>query len=189
MQPRVAVPISTSLPSTGAPTRSRYWVIGAVTLLLCAAATSLAASRQTRPTIDYVPAYRFDYVRSFAVNTGTVGGTVAMAPDGQTVYMLVRRTEESDVEEHSRWDDVLLVRAGTGAVVFGRRARGARVIAPGELRGGTLVMRESRVLRVGDMARIPAGVPHVFLPSGGEPWELLIVKVRRPNRPLKRTAE
>ena len=169
--------------------RIRARVVAAVILVPCAVATAFAAVRRPAAMIDYVPAYRFDYVRQYAVNSRTVGGTVAVAPDEQTAYMLVRRTAESEVEEHSRWDDVLLVRSGTGAVVFGARARGARVIAPGELRGGALATRESRVLRVGDMARIPAGVPHAFVPSGAEPWELLIIKVRRPNRPLRRSAE
>lgn len=169
--------------------RSRVGIVTALALVPCAVATAFAAAQRRRPIVDYVPAYKFDYLRSYAVNTRTIGGTVAVAWDQQTSYMLVRRTEESQIEEHSRWDDVLLVRAGTGAIVFGRRARGARLVAPGELRGGTLTTRESLVLRVGDMARIPAGVPHAFVPSGAEPWELLIVKVRRPNRPLKRTAE
>jgi len=150
--------------------------------------TAYAAVRRPRAIIDYVPAWRFDYLRTYAQNTRTMGGTVAVAWDEQTAYMLVRRTAESEVEEHSRWDDVLLVRAGTGAIVFGSRAPGARVIAPGELRGGTLAARESRVLHVGDMARIPAGVPHAFVPGGSEPWELLVIKVRRPNEPLRRTA-
>ena len=33
-----------------------------------------------------------------------------------------------------------------------------------------------------------AGVPHAFVPGGSEPWELLVIKVRRPDEPLRRTA-
>ena len=168
--------------------RPHATIVAALVLAPCAVVTAFAARRPS-VKIDYVPAYRFDQIRGFAKAMGTVGGTVAVAWDQQTSYMLVRRTDESEVEEHSRWDDVLLVRAGAGAIVFGPRARGARLLAPGELRGGALTARESRVLRVGDMARIPAGVPHAFVPSGTEPWELLIVKVRRPHLPLRRTAE
>jgi len=167
--------------------RARF--VLALALVPSVIGTAFAAVRRPRAIIDYVPAYRFDYVRDYAVHTRTMGGTVAVAWDEQTAYMLVRRTAESEVEEHSRWDDVLLVRAGTGAIVYGARARGARVIAPGELRGGTLTTKESRVLHVGDMVRIPAGVPHAFVPGGTEPWELLVVKVRRPDRPLKRSAD
>jgi mannose-6-phosphate isomerase-like protein (cupin superfamily) len=168
--------------------RLQSTIVAALVLAPCAVATAFAA-RRPAATIDYVPAYRFEQIRGFAKAMGTVGGTVAVGWDQQTSYMLVRRTQESEIEEHSRWDDVLLVRAGTGAIVFGPRARGARLVAPGELRGGALATRESRVLHGGDMARIPAGMPHAFVPSGDEPWELLIVKVRRPNLPLRRTAE
>jgi mannose-6-phosphate isomerase-like protein (cupin superfamily) len=158
--------------------------VALLALVPCTVATALAAARWAPPVIDYVPAYRFAEIRGFAMGTGTMGGTVATAADQQTSYMLVRRTHESEVEEHARWDDVLVVRAGVGAVVFGTRTGSPRVVSPGERRGGLLASPESRVLRVGDVARIPAGVPHAFVPSGTEPWELLIVKVRRPKRSL-----
>lgn len=93
---------------------------------------------------------------------GSMGGTVVVAWDEQASYMLVRRTKPSEAEKHSRWDEVVIVRSGTGAIVFGPRTRGTRLLAPGELRGGVLSSKEARVLRVGDLARIPAGVP---LPS------------------------
>lgn len=165
----------------------RHALVAAV-LLPGVAATALAAARRAPPSVDYVPASSFDRIREYAARTRTFGGTVAIARDQQTAYMLVRRTAESEVEEHSRWDDVLIVRSGSGAVLFGAAARGARVVAPGELRGGTLTDRASRVVRVGDVLRIPAGVPHAFLPADGQPWELMIVKVRRPSKPLRRTA-
>jgi mannose-6-phosphate isomerase-like protein (cupin superfamily) len=168
---------------------SRTRILVSIVAIPCIVASAFAAVRRPPVRIDYVPAFRFDEVRGFAKAMGLVGGTVAVGWDAQTSYMVVRRTVESEVEEHSRWDDVLLVRAGTGAIVFGARARGARLLAPGELRGGTLTSREARVLHVGDVARIPAGVPHTFVPSGAEPWELLIIKVRRPDRPLRRRAD
>jgi len=170
--------------------RPRPSIIATLILLPCLVPAAVdAVDSAPRPTIDYVPASDFAERSEYAAKTHTIGGTVAMAPDEQTVYMLVRRTKESDIEEHSRWDDILLVRSGTGAVEFSTKTIGAHVLAPGEVRGGTLVKMESRVLRPGDMARIPAGMPHRFVPSGSEPWELLIVKVRRPNLPLKRKTD
>lgn len=161
----------------------------ALVLVPFGVATAVAAVRRPPVRIDYVPSSRIDEIRSFAKAMNTGGGTVANAWDLQTSYMLVRRTTESDVEEHSRWDDVILVRAGNGAVIFGPRAKGARAVAAGELRGGALVTRESRVLHPGDIARVPAGVPHAFIPAPGEPWELLIVKVRQGEKPLRRSAD
>ena len=115
-----------------------------------------------------------------------VPSVVFTAPDGQTSYMMVLRTKASDVEEHSRWDDLIIVRSGKGSVEIGPKTNGARVLAPGELRGGTITAPSRLELRTGDIARIPAGVPHSFIPDEAEPWEFLLLKVRRPTKPLKR---
>ena len=102
-------------------------IVAALVLVPCALATAFAA-RRPAVRIDYVPAYRFDQIRGFAKAMGTVGGTVAVGWDQQTSYMLVRRTQESEIEEHSRWDDVLLLRAAPRARrAAGRGAHVARV--------------------------------------------------------------
>ena len=169
--------------------RPRLAILSALALVPVAVAATRFVSVRPRPKIDFVPASTFEERSDYAARTKTIGGTVAMSDDEQTVYMLVRRRTESDIEEHSRWDDILLVRSGTGEIEFSEKTRGARVIAPGEVRGGELVDPQARVMHPGDMARIPAGTPHRFVPSGSEPWELLIVKVRRGNLPLKRSAD
>jgi mannose-6-phosphate isomerase-like protein (cupin superfamily) len=136
--------------------------------------------------VDYVPQGRYDELRNFIVRAKATGGTLFNSPDGQTNYMMQLRTAPSDVEEHSRWDDLIIVRAGSGSVEVGPRTKGARFMSAGELRGGTIVAPSRLELRPGDIARIPAGVPHSFMPNGPDPWEFLLVKVRRPNKPLKR---
>jgi mannose-6-phosphate isomerase-like protein (cupin superfamily) len=136
--------------------------------------------------VDYVPQGRYDELRNFVVRMHGTGGTLFNSPDGQTNYMLVLRTKPSDVEEHSRWDDVIIVRSGSGTVEVGPRTTGARFMGAGELRGGTIIAPSRLELRPGDLARIPAGIPHAFTPNAAEPWEFLIVKIRRPNKPLKR---
>jgi len=152
---------------------------------------SVARTRSVRAEalpsrVDYVPRGRYDELRDYIVRSRATGGTLFNSPDGQTNYMIVRRTTASDVEEHSRWDDLIIVRSGTGTVEVGPRATGARFLAAGELRGGTITAPSRLDLRPGDIARIPAGVPHAFSPSGAEPWEFLLVKVRRPGKPLRR---
>ncbi|HEX6588277.1 MAG TPA: cupin domain-containing protein [Longimicrobiales bacterium] len=169
--------------------RIRLPVVAALVLVPALAGATRFVMARPRPKIDYIPASEFVQRSDYAARTTTIGGTVAVSDDGQTVYMLVRRRKESDIEEHSRWDDILLVRSGTGAIEFSAKTRGAHLLAPGEIRGGELVSPESRVMHPGDMARIPAGTPHRFVPSGREPWELLIVKVRRGNLPLKRSVD
>ena len=169
--------------------RTRTSLVATLVLVPAAVGATRFVTAGPRPKLDYIPASDFAQRSDYAARTKTIGGTVAVSDDEQTVYMLVRRRKESDIEEHSRWDDILLVRSGTGAIEFGAKTRGARVLAPGEIRGGELVSPESRVMHPGDMARIPAGTPHRFVPSGNEPWELLIVKVRRATLPLKRSVD
>ena len=136
--------------------------------------------------VDYVPQGRYDDLRNFVVRSRSTGGTLFNSPDGQTNYMMVLRTTPSDVEEHSRWDDLIIVKYGSGTVEVGPRTTGARFLAGGELRGGTITAPSRLELRPGDIARIPAGVPHAFVPNGPDAWEFLLIKVRRPNKPLKR---
>jgi mannose-6-phosphate isomerase-like protein (cupin superfamily) len=136
--------------------------------------------------VDYVPQGRYDELRNYVVRSRTTGGTLFNSPDGQTNYMMVLRSAASDVEEHSRWDDLIIVRAGSGTVAMGPKSTGARFLSAGELRGGTITAPSRLELRPGDIARIPAGIPHAFTPNGSEPWEFLLVKIRRPNKPLKR---
>jgi len=135
--------------------------------------------------LDYVPSERYEDIRDFVVRARAQGATLFNSPDNQTSYVLVRRTEPGNVEEHSRWDDLIIVQGGTGDVEVGAKATGARFMAAGELRGGTIAKPSRISLRPGDIARIPAGVPHSFTPTGNAPWEFLLIKVRRPNKPLK----
>jgi mannose-6-phosphate isomerase-like protein (cupin superfamily) len=136
--------------------------------------------------LDYVPAERFDHIRDIVVRTNREGATLFNAPDEQTSYMLLRRTKPSQVELHSRWDDLIVVRSGRGSVEVGPRVTRARQAGTGELRGGSIEGPTRLSLKPGDVTRIPAGVPHAFIPEGTEPWEMLVIKVRRPEKPLKK---
>jgi mannose-6-phosphate isomerase-like protein (cupin superfamily) len=117
--------------------------------------------------------------------THSQGTTVHTAADEQTNYIIVVRTEESAPERHARWDDIVIGRTGSGTVRIGRSQAGMRELAPGEYRGGTLGAPAELHIGPGDVARIPAGVPHAFVPDRGAPFEFLLIKVRRPTKPLK----
>src|SRR5690349_23331057 len=74
---------------------------------------SAPAVRQVRAEalpskVDYVPQGRYDELRNYVVRSRTTGGTLFNSPDGQTNYMMVLRSTASDVEEHSRWDDLII---------------------------------------------------------------------------------
>lgn len=137
-----------------------------------------------RRKLDFVPAARFEEARRRAVRAGSQGSPVHVAADQETSYVMAVRTDSSEVEQHARWDDIIVVRSGRGGVSFGERAIGRRTLAPGEFRGGRLAGAWQLHLAPGDVARIPAGVPHLFWRSSAEPFEYLVIKVRRGDRPI-----
>jgi uncharacterized RmlC-like cupin family protein len=55
---------------------------------------------------------------------------------------------------------------------------GARVVSPGEHRGGRIEGGATRELGPGDLLVVPAGVPHQYLLGVGDTLRYLTVKVR-----------
>jgi mannose-6-phosphate isomerase-like protein (cupin superfamily) len=115
----------------------------------------------------------------------TLGKTVLTSGDEQTTYLLVHRTEPSKPEVHARWDDLVLIRAGTGAIILGDSLVGSTYRAPGERIGGSFVGRYQIVVHPGDIVRIPAAVPHAFVVSSTEALEYLVIKQRQQRLPIR----
>jgi mannose-6-phosphate isomerase-like protein (cupin superfamily) len=134
---------------------------------------------------DYLPqtTVAFNAAR-LAEGRGT-GRTLLTSDDRQTTYLIVRRSVSSEPEVHARWDDIVIVRSGIGAIEMGDSLVRSRLRAPGERAGGELVQKTQLVVRAGDVVRIPAAVPHAFLVTAGEPLEYLLVKVRRQELPIR----
>ena len=114
-----------------------------------------------------------------------LGTTVLTSADWQTTYLLVRRVVSSEPEVHARWDDLAIVRSGSGVIQMGDSLMGSTYRAPGERRGGTFVHRYQVIVQAGDIVRIPAAVPHAFVVSGREPLEYLMIKQRRQQLPIR----
>jgi mannose-6-phosphate isomerase-like protein (cupin superfamily) len=147
-------------------------------------------AEQLRRVPDFIEAKDLGEKAIWLARGNYVGMTVLTAGDEQTSYIIVRRTTNSQPEWHARWDDIVVVRKGTGAVVFGDTLIGSTLRAPGERRGGRFSDKTFQmVLNEGDVVRIPAAVPHAFIVSGGEPLEYLVIKVRRQNLPIRWTTE
>lgn len=161
----------------------------AIATLIAIIAHPAAAQRETgeqlRRHVDYVDTAAVRDARKYLIRYRGVGTTVFTSPDEQTNYVLVRRVVNSEVERHARWDDLIIVRGGSGALVVGDRAKGETFRAPGEYRGGTLVSPRTLVIHNGDVVRVPAGMPHSFEVNKDAPLEYLLVKIRRPELPLR----
>jgi mannose-6-phosphate isomerase-like protein (cupin superfamily) len=117
---------------------------------------------------------------------GSIGGnTLFTSADYQTTYLLVRRTVPSEPEVHARWDDIVIVRSGQGVIVMGDSLIGGRLRAPGEVAGGRMNRSYQQMVHAGDIVRIPAAVPHMFITTAAEPLEYLVIKQRRQQLPIR----
>lgn len=138
-----------------------------------------------RRRVDFI---RADNLADAAKRLGgqrTRGETMLTSSDEQSTFLLVHRTVSSEPEVHARWDDVVIVRAGTGALELGDSLVGSVYRAPGERKGGAITMRYSILVRAGDMVRIPAGVPHAFTVPRDSALDYLVLKQRRQNLPIR----
>lgn len=140
-------------------------------------------AEKLRRRIDYIPASN---IAGALRGSGEVRGTTLQTSgDQQTNFQLVRRQESSQPEVHARWDDLMIIRSGTGALITGDSLVGSSYRAPGERRGGRFDKQYEVPLRAGDVVRIPAAVPHAVTVSGAEPLEYLLIKQRRQELPIR----
>jgi mannose-6-phosphate isomerase-like protein (cupin superfamily) len=138
-----------------------------------------------RRRADFIDAKILSHTAAGLPRQPVAGTIVLTSTDEQTTYLLVRRTTSSKPEVHARWDDLVIVRSGTGAIEMGDSLVGSRYRAPGELIGGKLTRSYQIVVHAGDIVRIPAAVPHAFVVSGAEALEYLVIKQRRQTLPIR----
>lgn len=154
-----------------------------------AAAAARREAEHLRRRVDFVNAGAIaGEARTLAALKG-VGATLFTSGDEQTTGLLVRRRTSSRPEVHARWDDLVFVRAGVGAIELGDSLVDSRYRAPGERIGGTITNRYRIVVHAGDFVRIPAAVPHTFIVSSNEPMEYLVIKQRRQDLPIRWASE
>ncbi|MEP6494897.1 MAG: hypothetical protein ABJF01_19580 [bacterium] len=70
-----------------------------------------------------------------------------------------------------------MIQTGSGALLSGGTAGGAKESTPGEWRGGAIRGGTRRPLRPGDVVVIPAGVPHQMLLDRGQRIAYLAFKI------------
>jgi mannose-6-phosphate isomerase-like protein (cupin superfamily) len=152
-----------------------------------ARAAKRAAEKQRR-RIDFIPASVTNGALKGSRNRGNskvLGSTLLTSGDEQTNFMLIRREVSGEPEMHARWDELMIIRSGTGAIVTGDSLVGSTYRAPGERAGGRFSKSYEIVLHAGDVIRIPAAVPHEVVVSGTQPLEYLLIKQRRQELPIR----
>jgi mannose-6-phosphate isomerase-like protein (cupin superfamily) len=125
-------------------------------------------------------------------------------------FRLIHRTRDGGAEVHENEVDVIIVQSGEGTLVVGgtlvRPAgagnRGGATVGQGQAQGrapaggrgragggddgvagATIQGGERYALKVGDVAHIPAKVPHWFLPAPGKTLTYIAVKFPPPPLP------
>jgi mannose-6-phosphate isomerase-like protein (cupin superfamily) len=146
-------------------------------LVLSSCASAIA---QDPAEFIHLPSARLvDAVRtaSTAAPAPVVVTTLEQRDDHTSI--MVRRTESGPVELHEAFDDLYVVYEGAAVLVYGGTYQGAETTAPGELRGGTIADGIRQPLAPGDVAVVPARVPHQVVVEAGKSIIYHVVKVRR----------
>jgi mannose-6-phosphate isomerase-like protein (cupin superfamily) len=88
------------------------------------------------------------------------------------------RSRDGQAELHENFADLFYILDGRATLVTGGSLAEAVTIGPGELRGVSIEGGVRQELRTGDVAHVPAGVPHQFLVPGGKTVTSFVVKIQ-----------
>ena len=107
---------------------------------------------------------------------GSAGETLKEYP--RHCAMLSCRSRDGEAEIHENFADVFYVLDGRATLVTGGTVAGARLTKPGETRGTSIEGGARQELRAGDVAHVPAGLPHQMLVAGEQTVTCLVMKVQ-----------
>lgn len=146
-----------------------------------AAPVAAAAQKTPAGSLDHwssaVLLERAAYLRKLAKSgDGSASETLKEFP--RHCAMLLFRSRDGGAEAHENFADVFYVLDGRAMLVTGGTIADASRIAPGEIRGGSVEGGARQELRAGDVAHVPAGVPHQMLVSGEQTISCLVVKIQ-----------
>jgi mannose-6-phosphate isomerase-like protein (cupin superfamily) len=120
---------------------------------------------------------RAAYLRELAKNGGGAESeTLKEYP--RHCAMLSFRSRDGEAEVHENFADVFYVLDGRATLVTGGTVAGAVRIGPGETRGTSVEGGTRQELRAGDVAHVPAGMPHQMLVAGDKTITCLVIKIQ-----------
>ena len=96
----------------------------------------------------------------------------------QHFTMLSFRSRNGEAEVHERFADVFYVLEGRATLVTGGTVAGARTVGPGEMRGDAIEGGARQELRAGDVAHVPAGLPHQMLVAAEQTFTSFVIKIQ-----------
>lgn len=149
--------------------------------VVLAALISLAAGGQTQTAsaVAYSPDQLLQLaqqMREQAKNSKDAGtGILEKHLDSSTI--LAFRDRDGKAELHQQFGDVFVVLQGTATLVTGGTIASPTTTAPGEIRGASIEQGIRKKLQEGDIAHIPAGVPHRLVLDAGGTFTYFVVKI------------
>ena len=106
---------------------------------------------------------------------GSAGETLKAYPRHSAILSF--RSRDGEAEIHENFADVFYILDGRTTLVTGGKVVGARLTKPGETRGSSIEGGTRQELRAGDVAHVPAGLPHQMLVAGDKTVTCLVLKV------------
>src|ERR1700690_464050 len=117
------------------------------------------------------------YLRQLAkYGDGQASETLKEYPQHAT--MLSFRSRDGMAELHENFADIFCVLEGRATLVTGGTVIGERTVGPGEMRGERIEGGARQELRAGDVAHVPASVPHQMLVASDRTFTSFVVKIR-----------
>ena len=141
-------------------------------------AVSKAAEKKTGAD-HWTPAVlleRAAYLRRMAHHgEGSASETLKAFP--RHAAMLSVRNRDGMAELHERFADLFYVLDGRATLVTGGSIVGGAETEPGEIRGIAIEGGCMQELRSGDLAHVPAGVPHQMMVPGAKTFSCFVLKI------------
>jgi mannose-6-phosphate isomerase-like protein (cupin superfamily) len=141
----------------------------------------IAPRTQKPSTIDHwTPAIlleRAAYLKKMArYGDGSATETIRDYPHHHA--MLSFRSRDGDAEVHQNFAHLLLVLAGAATLVTGGTVTRPRTVGPGETLGDSIEGGTRQELKAGDLAHLPAGIPHQMLVAGEKSVTCFVLKIQ-----------
>jgi quercetin dioxygenase-like cupin family protein len=138
------------------------------------AITLLAPAALAQTPLRSLPAEPFKFLSAKDVDALTdkpgPGAKTAFPVDHENYYVeyAMRSAAGNEPEVHTHWTHYIHVLSGEAKLTYGGTVSNPRETSPGQIRGDAIVGGTSMTVHTGDFLQIPAGMPHLFVPTGAD---------------------
>lgn len=108
-----------------------------------------------------------------------VKGTTYLSDHEFFFIQELNRIKSGEPERHDFWNDYFVIQQGDGILAYGGTQVGGMDQGMGEWRGGKIEGSKTIALHAGDVAVIPAGMPHLITLQPGKNIRYLVFKARQ----------